>query len=159
LAYDPQLGGWVTLQRQLRRQGRLSPERIQRLDHLGFEWTPQATAWDEMFATLVQFKDRAGDCDVPFGWSEDLRLLRWVDVQRHLRRQGLLTTDRIERLDALGFKWDESKAKRKLTLRETRMGCAAAKRDGSLCAVRALPGSLYCIHHQARGGASDEPKS
>ena len=223
---DPHLSAWVRSQRQLRRQGRLSPDRFRRLDRLGFEWEPRATAWDDMFATLVQFKERAGDCDVPPDLDYDPQLSHWVGSQRHLRGQGRLAADRVQRLDALGFKWDASattvsswdekyrclaqfkdrfghckvpfgwsedptlyywlahqrqhkkegrlpadriqrldalgfewapKAKRILKLRETRTGCAATKRNGSLCAARALHGSLYCAYHQAHGGASGEP--
>ncbi|MCX5734392.1 MAG: Helicase associated domain protein [candidate division NC10 bacterium] len=102
---DPYLAAWVRSQRHLRRQGRLAPDRFQRLDRLGFEWEPLATAWDDMFVTLVQFKERAGDCDVPHDLPYDPQLANWVIRQRHLRRQGRLAADRIERLDTIGFKW------------------------------------------------------
>ena len=102
---DPYLAAWVRGQRQLRREGRLSADRIQRLDHLGFEWEPRATAWDEMFETLVQFKERAGDCNVPSDLPYDPHLAQWVITQRQLRRQGRLAADRIQQLDALGFEW------------------------------------------------------
>jgi superfamily II DNA or RNA helicase len=102
---DLQLVRWVNQQRKIRRQWRLSEDRIQRLDALGFEWGPRASAWDKMFETLVQFKERFGHCNVPLGWSEDLQLVRWVNQQRQLRRQGSLSEDRIQRLDALGFEW------------------------------------------------------
>ena len=103
-------------QRHLRRQGHLSPDRFQRLDHLGFEWgalTPLATladSWDEMFARLVQFQDRFGHCNVPLGWSEDLQLVRWVNLLRQVRK-GHLPAERIQWLDALGFKWGAANAK------------------------------------------------
>ena len=37
------LGGWVDTQRQWQRQARMSPERIQRLDELGFVWNVRRT--------------------------------------------------------------------------------------------------------------------
>ena len=108
---DPYLAAWVRSQRHLRKQGRLAPDRFQRLDRLGFEWEPLATAWDDMFLTLAQFKERAGDCDVPHDLPYDQQLANWVIRQRLLRRQGRLAADRIERLDALGFKWSVLKTR------------------------------------------------
>lgn len=35
---NPPLGSWVNAQRQFKKRGRLSAERIQRLDEIGFEW-------------------------------------------------------------------------------------------------------------------------
>jgi hypothetical protein len=99
----PHLAAWLRSQRQFRRQGRLSADRIRRLDHFGFEWEPRATAWEDMFATLVQFKEHFGHCNVPLGWPEDPHLAAWVRSQRQLRREGRLSVDRIRRLDALGF--------------------------------------------------------
>lgn len=37
----PKLGGWIWRQRSQRRAGKLKAERIQRLDAIGFEWSPK----------------------------------------------------------------------------------------------------------------------
>src|SRR5262249_55509404 len=47
---DFQLGGWVHTQRQNRRKGSLSAERIARLDAEGFVWNPFEVAWELGFA-------------------------------------------------------------------------------------------------------------
>jgi hypothetical protein len=59
-----------------------------------------------MFARLVQFKDRFGHCNVPFGWSEDANLGNWVILQRDLIHKRRLSAKRIQRLEVLGFKWE-----------------------------------------------------
>jgi hypothetical protein len=102
---DPQLADWAIRQRQLRWQGRLSADRIQRLDALDFYWGPQVTEWEVMFACLVPFKERFGHCKVPPEWPEDPHLATWVSTQRKLRREGGLSADRIQQLDALDFYW------------------------------------------------------
>ena len=103
---DPHLAHWVTGQRQLGRRGRLPAEHRQRLDALGFMWGPLSAWQEKMFARLVQFKERAGHCNVPQKWPEDSQLANWVRVQRDLKKGGRLPPERRQRLDALGFTWD-----------------------------------------------------
>ena len=103
---DPQLGTWVDMQRQSRKRGSLSVDRRQRLDALGFEWDPYATLWEEMFTRLARYKKQAGDCNVPDKWEEDPQLATWIGNQRHRRKSGSLSADRIQRLEALGFEWE-----------------------------------------------------
>ena len=52
------LGVWVGAQRQRKR--RLSPERIQRLDSLGFSWDPLTDQWEEAFKALKKFHSQEG---------------------------------------------------------------------------------------------------
>ena len=106
LGNDRQLGSWVEVQRALRRRGLLLTDRRERLEALGFEWDPRAALWEEMFARLVQCRERLGHCNVSKGWFEDPQLGTWVDVQRHSRKRGRLSAERSQRLDALGFEWD-----------------------------------------------------
>ena len=73
---NPALGTWVFTQRQSRAAAKLSVERIQRLDELGFAWDPLTAAWEEMFAALVAYKQQHGDCNVPQRWPENPNLPR-----------------------------------------------------------------------------------
>mmetsp|Transcript_38311 Transcript_38311/g.86207 ORF Transcript_38311/g.86207 Transcript_38311/m.86207 type:complete len:111 (-) Transcript_38311:121-453(-) len=63
-----QLGTWVHHQRQARKKGKLSDERIRKLDDLGFDWGtnlgPQRS-WDERLEELNKYMDEHGNCDVP----------------------------------------------------------------------------------------------
>ena len=100
---DYNLGSWVIVQRS--RRDKLTPERIERLDALGFVWDPQTEKWEEGFSDLQQFKKREGNCRVSHGHKEgDHNLGFWVATQRSHRDK--LTPERAERLDALGFVWD-----------------------------------------------------
>ena len=103
---NPELGVWCSHQRQAFKQGKLSPERITRLEELGFPWVRFDSAWEKMFGPLIDYKKRFGNCNVPQGWNEDQKLGRWVSTQRRLRKKGQLSPERIARLSELGFVWD-----------------------------------------------------
>ena len=101
--YDGNLGGWVNNQRT-RRAG-LSPERIERLDAIGFVWDPITQQWEEDFAALARFKEREGHCSVKRGHKEDgYKLDSWVKFQRGNKES--LTNERRQRLDEIGFVWE-----------------------------------------------------
>ncbi len=101
-----QLVIWASHQRKLKREGRLSSDRLQRLDAIGFEWDPLSGRQEEMLARLTQFRNQFGHCRVPDMWEEDPQLAAWVGNQRQLKKRGLLSADRIQRLNAIEFVWD-----------------------------------------------------
>lgn len=101
---NPTLGWWVGTQRQLDKAGRLSAERHQKLEALGFVWMHKQPTWDEQFAALAQYKAQHGDCNVPRDWPENPSLSYWVGTQRSIREA--LPPEQRARLDALGFVWE-----------------------------------------------------
>ncbi len=101
------LGGWVGKQRTDRRRDELGKERIQRLEALGFVWDPFAEDWEQGFAALEAFKLREGHIRVPAKHQESgIMLGAWVGTQRNEFRKGELASERIQRLEELGFVWD-----------------------------------------------------
>ena len=97
------LGQWVSNQRAA--QEKLSHERRQRLDALGFVWDALAAWWEEGIRFLEIFHQREGHCRVPSLHREGgYRLGQWVSNQR--AAQEKLSHERRQRLDALGFVWD-----------------------------------------------------
>jgi superfamily II DNA or RNA helicase len=103
---DPKFASWVSTQRIFFSKGKLSPQRIARLESLGFEWDPFSAEWEKNFDHLKLFQSEHGHCRVPARWKHNPKLGRWVSVNRILHSQGKLLPDRIARLDALGFDWD-----------------------------------------------------
>ena len=96
------LGRWVANQRK--KEGTLSPERRQRLDALRFEWDVLTAQWEEGFRALQSFHKREGHCRVPKRHREhDYLLGQWVANQR--TAQDTMSSDRHQRLDALGYVW------------------------------------------------------
>ncbi len=106
------LARWVDHHRNARTHDAVKEERIQRLDKLGFEWTPHVAIWNKRFAELTAYRKRFGDCNVSQEWSENPQVGRWVAAQRRARRQGKLTRERIARLNSLGFEWEPGRGSR-----------------------------------------------
>jgi helicase associated protein len=102
---DTALGAWVSNQRASKKRGALSPERVHRLEELGFVWDRLEASWEESFAKLQNYQKREGHCKVPVDWSEDPKLGSWVFVQRRAKRRGKLGEERTRRLESIDFEW------------------------------------------------------
>mmetsp|Transcript_5918 Transcript_5918/g.8368 ORF Transcript_5918/g.8368 Transcript_5918/m.8368 type:complete len:360 (+) Transcript_5918:98-1177(+) len=68
-----------------------------------------ADAWEDMVDRLKGYKEKYGDCMVPWNFKGDPKLGSWVSKQRHYKSHGSLSTDRIKILEDLGFVWDATK--------------------------------------------------
>lgn len=101
---NPQLGMWVSLQRERRQEGTLHAEQKRHLDEIGFDWYPHQSAWDERYKQLSVFRAKHGHCRVRVDWAQNPALGRWVAWHR----EGVVpvSAERRKRLDALGFDWD-----------------------------------------------------
>ena len=96
---------WVTTQRKAKKSGKISDDRISRLDTLGFFWTPFDERWEIWFSALEEYKDKYGNCDVPQKWKVNPPLGKWVSDQRKKWRDKALTAERVKRLEGLGITW------------------------------------------------------
>ncbi len=102
---DVELANWVGNQRSFKRRGRLTPERIARLEAIGFSWDPNDAYWDDRFRELSAFARSTGHCNVPVTFH-NRPLALWVVGQRSAFKSGKLSQERITKLEALGFVWD-----------------------------------------------------
>jgi hypothetical protein len=107
---NKQLGTWVSRQRGDYQKGILSKDRIKRLEDIGFVWNPIDSQWEEMFIELTEYKDKHGDCNVPCQWAENKQLDKWNSHQRANYQKGILSKDRIKRLEDIGFVWKKLKS-------------------------------------------------
>ncbi len=105
-----ELGTWVSKQRQLRKRGKLSQEKIDALNNLGFTWSTAEADWEDKFKRLCQWAKERGHASVPFNEGE---LGWWVNTQRQCKRKGKLSLAREERLCSLGFVWNPSNSRNK----------------------------------------------
>ena len=104
-AADLQLGKWVAHQRVRYKRGYLSKDQIQLLNSVKFNWSPKDT-WNEMFSKLVEFTNSYGHPNVLRDWPGNPELSHWVNRQRRLYKTGRLNSEKINRLDKIGFQWD-----------------------------------------------------
>ena len=122
---EAKLGVWVNTQRQLYKKGKLSSNRREMLDALGFSWDPLADKWERNFALLEQFKEREGHSNAPRDHQEEgVKLGEWISRQRQLYRNGNLDESYQRRLENLGMSWDPHAVKweRKFALLEQFQG-------------------------------------
>ena len=118
---DRKLARWVGTQRRFYREGTILPDRIQRLEEIGFRWSrgrseqptkPRAAtrlpekSWEDFFKELGDHFKNFGDCNVPQDWHVNRPLARWVARQRELRRKNKLPPEQERRLTDIGFSWE-----------------------------------------------------
>ena len=101
------LGLWVQYQRNNKR--RLTPERLELLKKINFDWNRRASMWDQRYEELQLFKKEHGSCDVPTNYPKNKKLALWVVVQRS--QKDKLTNERFELLKKIGFNFDPFLAK------------------------------------------------
>src|SRR4029077_19338263 len=99
------LGQWATHKRKIK--DRLSPERRQKLDELGFGWDriDLEQRWERGLIQLRAYKQREGHCRVPqhFKTADGFQLGLWVHGRRQKKDQ--MSSERRQQLDDLGFVW------------------------------------------------------
>ena len=119
---DPQLGIWAKNQRSRRKMAKLTRQRKERLDALGFEWESWGnqyrlagaySRWEARYQELVRFHRSNGHCQVP---KKDSSLYAWTVRQRHRRynphgMMRAITNDEISLLDEIDFEWIPSNSK------------------------------------------------
>jgi hypothetical protein len=100
----------------------MPPDRVKRLEEIGFEWTtkdPRKVPWDQRYKDLKQFVKTFGHSDVPHEWEVNPQLGFWVANQRQqyrylqLGKKSSLTEDRIKMLNDIGFVWKMQGGRRK----------------------------------------------
>jgi hypothetical protein len=68
-------------------------------------WEPNIEKWEVMFADLIAYRAKHGDCKVPARWPGNPQLASWVHWQRTSRKLNTITQDHVKRLDKIGFVW------------------------------------------------------
>jgi hypothetical protein len=118
---NSKLGYWVQDQKKYYNNAKgggkgqkIKPERIIKLDSLGFNWGqkyPAPPSWDEQFEKLHNYQQQMGNCNVPFNEANPNALAKWAAYQRaefkrfKKGKDSLLTLDQIGALKGIGFKW------------------------------------------------------
>ncbi|MGV9383604.1 Helicase associated domain protein [Nonomuraea sp. NPDC003707] len=125
-------------------------------------------SWEEYFGAAEAYVAESGDLLVPESWEtpSGLRLGRWVQRLRILRREGSLSTQWSARMDAIGMVWDVRADGRQRLLAECRK---YRKKYGNLLVPKAyvahddtdddppypLGSNLYGFRSRYRAGTLD----
>jgi hypothetical protein len=133
---NPKLGHWCRRQRTQYKKGKLSVDRKDKLDSVGFTWfvlayrqggrfIPNMRAarakagtdfirnrveqqWVESLNRLVDFKETHGHWRVPPSYELDTSLAKWIETQRE--RRTTMKPERVEKLISIGFPWTATNA-------------------------------------------------
>ena len=101
--------GKISQNRVYYKKGKLSKERIQQLEEIGFKWEPKKSEnnklWNIFIEKLTAFQKEFGHCNVPLRY-EDSSLGNKVGKCRAYYKKGKLSKERIQQLEELGFKWE-----------------------------------------------------
>ena len=97
----------------------LTQEKIDALEDIGFTWARQKgdILWEDRYRDLQKYAHEHGNCNVPTKYRVDTALGRWVSTQRKQYKEmkagkrTLLTQERAQRLEALGFRWNAMEAR------------------------------------------------
>jgi superfamily II DNA or RNA helicase/transposase len=94
------LANWFNAQRQRRRVGKLSDERIALLDEIGFSWNGVAARWLQRYLEAKDLYERRGSLlRLPMTSREAI----WIEGQVASNRQGTLTTEQLQLLHEIGI--------------------------------------------------------
>jgi hypothetical protein len=100
---SPALARWVVYMRAQYKAGKLSHDKIHKLEEAGFDWNASGSRvdWDERFKELKQYKLDHGHMNVlP---QENAALNYWCYMQR--RKKNELALEYLMKLESIGFDW------------------------------------------------------
>eukprot|EP00957_Ditylum_brightwellii_P171973 13093464-Ditylum_brightwellii.AAC.1 len=100
------LGRWVNMQRESYKRNALRSNQLQQLNSIGFIWDLQDHSWKEKFDHLCAFKALKGHCNVSTTDERNKSLGKWVNTQRVLYKKNVLSSNRLQQLNSIGFTWD-----------------------------------------------------
>jgi hypothetical protein len=110
------LAAWLRQQGDLYHKQKLPEMKQRELEALGVEWdlfTPEgksghrnAKRWEERYIELLAFKEKHGHLHVTKKNQLSAGQMHWRDNQRLRFQSGVMHEDEKQRLDAIGFEWE-----------------------------------------------------
>jgi len=104
LRINPVLQRWTRWQRKLFYEGRLSEERMTKLNEIKFPWNIQEGYWMKMYEALTDFRNQFGHTRVPYQWAPNRQLAAWV--YRLKLNKSELSSQKVELLNMINFDWN-----------------------------------------------------
>lgn len=113
------LGHWIQNVRAAYKNGTLKQDRIEQLESIGMIWSIRKRVildWDSLYELAKIYFDHYGNVDIPQkfltknGYSYDdsegyVKLGMWIQNQRSMRKSGILSNNKIEKLNKLNMTW------------------------------------------------------
>jgi superfamily II DNA or RNA helicase len=103
---DKTLANFVSRQRFLFKKGNLEPDKIEKLQILGFEFeTKTSSSWESKYSELKEFFDKNGHSNYKKK-DGNPSIYNWILGQRVYKRKGTLDKTRISKLNEIKFIWE-----------------------------------------------------
>lgn len=97
------IGKWSIQQRVLNNQGKLSKNRVDKLNSICFPWNVNEASWQMYFEELKSITESLGHFPKKSEFGADkTSLYRWVTTQKNKYRNGTLEEDKAQKLIAIG---------------------------------------------------------
>ena len=103
------LGRWIRTQRSYYKKGDLPSDKIEKLEAIGMVWDASPKKpWEEWYELAVEYHNEHGDLLVPTSYKTKSgeKLGQWITTTRQAYKNGDLSSDKIEKLNAIGMVWD-----------------------------------------------------
>lgn len=99
------LGGWIGEQRRAYRNGELSGDKIEALNHFDMKWKLKEEKWFMMYEKVKCYLQLHDGVNLSGSRSrEERKLFYWVDDQTELYRLGKLTQEKAAFLEVIGVR-------------------------------------------------------
>ncbi len=95
---------WLRTQRYRKRIGKLSQERIERLESIGLKWDKNQAFWEKGYAHAMEYVKEHGSIRMPVGYvcEDGFKLKGWLNNQRTRMKGGKLSEEQVEKLRGIG---------------------------------------------------------
>lgn len=103
---DYMIGTWCVTQRVLFNRNKLSSEKTEKLDSIGFVWDTKDELWNRKYNILKKFREENGRFIELRDTHEDNEIksvYTWSIMQRKKYKAGKLSEERIQKLEEIGF--------------------------------------------------------
>lgn len=96
---DKKLATWVINVKISFKKGKLSKDRQELLNKIGFVWDISEEKWQENFRKLQDFQTIHGHCIVPYN---NIAIGKWLNNQQKTYRKGRLIKEKLDLLQSIG---------------------------------------------------------
>ena len=102
---DFRLFVWIRMQRARKREGKLSDERIKKLESIGLHWDKNQAFWESGYAHTVEYLREHGSLKMPAKYvcEDGFKLWSWVNNQKVRIKKGTLSPEKVEKLKEIGL--------------------------------------------------------
>ena len=101
------LGAWICNQRTKYRTGKLSDEKIEKLEAIGMVWNTRDVSWDNGIDHARAYLAEHGNLKMPKDYvcDDGYNLANWLSTMRARYKKGTLDDEKVKVLESLGMQW------------------------------------------------------